>query len=63
MEKIRYAKRPLFDTFADLNAPEMIDKLNFKGLEALFEAVTPIKLAVKIKSLENSTILNFLDTF
>ncbi|CAF4348505.1 unnamed protein product, partial [Didymodactylos carnosus] len=47
----------LFETFTELNALDLINKLDFKVVEELQEAMAPIKLAVENLSKENSNLL------
>lgn len=51
-------KNCLFETFADLNKLEIINKLDFAALLSLQEAMEPIKLAVEVLSREDSTLVS-----
>ena len=47
----------LFQTFTELNAHDVINKLDFESLASLHAALEPAKLAVEFFSRENGTLL------
>lgn len=57
IEPLLNTKLALFETFVELNATEIINKLSFPGLEELLKALNPVKLAVEVLSKEDSSLL------
>lgn len=55
-EPLLKTKKCLFETFAELNSLELINKLDFDALLSLQNALIPVKLAVEYLSKENSTL-------